>query len=456
MRKPLWVILCFAFFTPSYAEFGDYDTLTTFFNLVSPFGANNPVTPAQMQGDYPLLSNPPGFADGYDPGGWLSWQTVQLHPSTGAVCGNGSPYKFFVNRIPTSSNTVIYMEGGGACWDYESCAGGGSLGARNPNGIPDDYLDLSNPATSLVSPFVFRFNPWSQTKVQGWNIVYVPYCTGDLYTGDKIAVYDSADGTDSIVWHHNGLRNVRAVVAWLKNNVPLPGQALTTGCSAGGGGAITNYAHLREDLSPPRSFLINDSGPIYPAPDGGDTAVYPSIPLQQQVRQAWGLEDGPMVELAARLPGFDSSDLGSLNAALAARFPSDRMGHTHFRSDLVYSRYSYERFYDAIENAPSEEIRDALLTNFWLKDTLNLLGEVVPIPNYGFFVPYFRNLNNSHCSTIVDFENGDIQEQALELEDFINSVLDGSGPVLQAFETDPSADLAKPFNPLYFAIDQLL
>ncbi len=455
MRKSLLVVLCLFFTTPSYAEFGDYDLPTTIFNLFAPFGGDNPVTPEQMTGDYPLLGNPAGFADGYDPGGWLSWQTVQLHPSTGAVCGNGSPYKFFVNRVPNTSNTVIYMEGGGACWDYESCKGG-SLGARNPNGIPDDYLDLSNPATSLVSPFVFRFNPWSQTKVQAWNTVYIPYCTGDLYTGDKIAVYDKADGTDSIVWHHNGLRNVRAALAWLKNNVPRPGQALMTGCSAGGGGAVTNYAHLREDLDAPLSFLINDSGPIYPAPDGGDPADFPSLPLQQLVREAWGLDDGPMVELAARLPGFDNTDLGSLNAALAARFPNDRLGHTHFLADLVYSRYSYERFYDEIANAPNEQARNALLTERWTKDTVNLFAEVIPLTNYGIYVPFYRNLNNSHCSTIVDFENGDIQEQALELEDFINSVLDGNGPVLQAIESDRTADPAKPFNLLYFFIDQLL
>ena len=69
---------------------------------------------------------------------------------------------------------------------------------------------------------------------------------------------------------------------------------------------------------------------------------------------------------------------------------------------------------------------------------------------------FFRNLNDSHCATIVDFENGDIQAQALELEDFINSVLNGSGPVMRAIETDPAADLAKPFNLLYYLIDQLL
>lgn len=69
-------------------------------------------------------------------------------------------------------------------------------------------------------------------------MVYVPYCTGDIYSGDKVAVYDNPQAAQPpLVWHHNGLRNTRAVVAWLKNNLQRPAQLLTTGCSAGGGQA---------------------------------------------------------------------------------------------------------------------------------------------------------------------------------------------------------------------------
>ena len=456
MRRSM-LLVCVLWCAAAHAEFGDYSLVQTVLNLVAPFGATNPVTPAQRVGPYPLLSSPPSFEDGYDPQGWYKWQTIQLDASTGAVCGNGSPYKFFVNRAPNTSNTVIYMEGGGACWDYESCSGGGLLGARNPNGIPDNYLDYSNPATSLVSPFVFRFNPWSQTKVQAWNLVYVPYCTGDLYTGDKVAVYENATKTQSLVWHHNGLRNVRAVVAWLKDNVPRPGQALMTGCSAGGGGTIANYVHVRQDLDPVLAFMINDSGPIFSAPVGADPAVYPSVPLQTQVRAAWGLDNGPLAEMARRLPGFLASDMGTLNVALAERFPADRFGHTHFLADGNYTRYSYEKFYPEIANAPNDETRRALLAQRWLQDTARLATLVGPIENYGYFFPMFRNLNDSHCTTIVEFANADIQEQGLELDDFIQSVLAaGSGPVMQALETDPVADVTKPFNLLYFVIDQLL
>ena len=89
-----------------------------------------------------MLANPDGY-ENFSAGAYYQWQTIALAPETGAVCGNGSEYKFFVNRVPNTSNTVVYFEGGGACWDYESCSGQtGIQGARNPDGIPDDYMSL--------------------------------------------------------------------------------------------------------------------------------------------------------------------------------------------------------------------------------------------------------------------------------------------------------------------------
>ena len=85
-----------------------------------------------------------------------------------------------------------------------------------------------------------------------------------------------------------------------------------------------------------------------------------------------------------------------------------------------------------------------------LRDRLNGLG------NFGGYFPQYRALNESHCTTIVDFKNGDVQERNLQLKNFIDSVLDGSGNVLDASETSDAADRAKPFNLLYWTVDSLL
>lgn len=445
---------------PLRAEAGDYSFWQTLVNLVNPPGPDNPVTPAQRQGPYPLLPNPPGFDDGFDPGAYGVWQTVQLAPETGATCGNGSPYKFFVNRVPDTRNTVVYMEGGGACWDHASCSGkDGVRGARNPNGIPDDYMSLLNPGSSLVSPFVTRVSPFDAVKTQQWNMVYVPYCTGDIYSGDRVAIYEDATGAEApLVWHHNGLRNNRAVVGWLKDHLPRPTQVLSTGCSAGGAGRLTNYAVLRRDLAPSYGYLLDDSGPIFETPRHGDPQQYPQQPLQAHIRTVWGLDapDGPLQTLAAEMPQFDLEQLGSIYPALSSRWPADRLGHTHFWKDLNYSSYSYERFFPEIQNAPDQATKEALIHAKWDQDTSRLVSTLYALPNFGGYFPQYRALNESHCTTIVDFKNGDIQAQALELQDFIDSVLDGDGDVLDATEDSDQADREKPFNLLYWLVDQLL
>ena len=101
--------LTIAIAAPLKAEEGDYSFWQTLVNLVSPPKADNKVTAAQRTGSYPLLSNPSGFSDGFQPGRYDAWQTIQLAPSTGAVCGDGSPFKFFVNRVADTRNTIVYM-----------------------------------------------------------------------------------------------------------------------------------------------------------------------------------------------------------------------------------------------------------------------------------------------------------------------------------------------------------
>lgn len=439
------------------AELGDYSFLQTTINLVAPPGADNKVTPAQRTGPYPLLANPAGFDSGFRPARYYAWQTVKLAPQTGAVCGNGSTYKFFVNRVPNTSNTIIYLEGGGACWDSASCSGqSGIRGARNPNGIPDDYMSLLNPGASLVSPLVVRLHPWTRTKTQNWNMVYVPYCTGDIYSGDKVAIYTDPATQQPLVWQHNGMRNMRAVVGWLKDNLQRPAQLLTTGCSAGGAGSLTNYAAIRPDMAPTRGFLFDDSGPVFSAPAGASAQQYPSLPLQTFIRQAWGLDNGPLAYLRSRLPGLSLQDLGSLYPALSTTWAADRMGHAHFWKDLNYSSYSYERFYPDIANAPDQATKEALIHARWDIDTGRLRGTLSGLNNFGGYFPQYRAVNESHCTSIIEFANADIQEQNLELDDFVNSILDGSGKVLDASESSDVADRQKPFNLLYYVLDQLL
>lgn len=100
LRRCAAPLMISALAMPVQAEQGDYNFWQTLSNLVVAPAADNKVTPAQRLGPYPLLANPSGFNSGFKPANYYAWQTVQMAPQTGAVCGNGSPYKFFVNRVP--------------------------------------------------------------------------------------------------------------------------------------------------------------------------------------------------------------------------------------------------------------------------------------------------------------------------------------------------------------------
>src|SRR5579862_8121574 len=70
-------------------------------------------------------------------------QWIEIRPQ-GVVCGNDSPYKFWVNFSNASDDLVVVFEPGGACWDYPACTGAaGQLGVANLDGLPDDHYTLA-------------------------------------------------------------------------------------------------------------------------------------------------------------------------------------------------------------------------------------------------------------------------------------------------------------------------
>ncbi|MEW5248959.1 pectin acetylesterase-family hydrolase [Microbulbifer sp. 2201CG32-9] len=462
----------------AHSEPGDYGFWTTLGHLFNPPKANAPVTPAQTQGMYPLSLDDPGFNDGFDHGDFDDWQQVNLSADTGAMCGNGSPYKFFVYRVPDTSNTMFYFEGGGACWDYESCSGAAGIrGARNPNGIPDGYvqninlLDFSNSAnlaTAAVSPLIYTHHPYNQFKTGEWNLVYVPYCTGDIYVGDKTEVYPDPSGQKpDLIWHHNGVRNVQAVTSWVKNNLQKPKQMVAAGCSAGSIGALLNYSKLRADMNVDYGYLIDDSGPLYRAPlNSNDNNRYPSLPLHKKVLDSWTTytangsptDVNPVNMLASITPGFDKNELASLYVALSGKFPSDRLGITHFLADGNFSSYSYERFYEDIYNDPDPASRLAKLRQKWQQDTFdNLIPELEQTGNWSYYFPMYRDFNESHCTTILDLEYGEIAEHGLVLRDFLNNVVNyRGGAPLRAYESDQVSDFENNHNWFYDLVGGLL
>ncbi|MBP7133450.1 MAG: hypothetical protein KBA70_11910 [Aquabacterium sp.] len=395
---------------------------------------------------------------------YFKWEAVELPASSGAACGDGSPYRFFVNKTPFSTKTVVVFEGGGACWDQNACAGKGEgalglsiLSASNPNGVPADYmtnlLSLLNGGMSglalggLITPFSMRVHPLQSVQTQSWNIVYAPYCTGDVHTGNKVTAYTDADPAAPRVQYHRGSVNGYAMAQWLGKNFKQPAQLLVTGFSAGGAGATANYGWLRLALNPKKSAMLADSGPLFQVNRNDSPEVSPSVHLHNKIRNVWGLDgsDGLVTKLLTMYPYAGTADnLGSLSTGLAKIFPQDRFNFSTFQRDGIYSAFSYTSFYPEVAAAESGVPRDTLLNQKWVPEVQKWVNAMKSHPNIGYYVPYQRDLLKSHTLTTLTFSGTAIKEANVSsLKVVVDNLIDGTGTPIRAYETQKNEQNTK-------------
>lgn len=331
-----------------------------------------------------------GIEDVVDGGNTYNWVRVEL---PGTVCSNGSQYRFWYYDSPTSNNMVISFEGGGACWDYASCSGAaGILGAAHPNGIPADYITSFEPM--YVSPIINGADPGIPGRAKktivtnGYDMVYMPYCTGDVHVGNRVVTYtDPTNANPPIVFRHNGYNNTIAALNFLHGRFPSINKLVVTGFSAGGVASGAAFYFARRTLNPTKGYLLDDSGPMFPAPNSS----YSSWQLHQTIKTAWNLPS-----VFSQLPAtFNQNDLGTINSMVATQFPNDLMAYTAYNSDYNFSRFSYERFFPGITKAQ--------VLAKWRTDTTNLINKVKTYSNWSYHVPWERPINDSHCVSIITF-----------------------------------------------------
>jgi hypothetical protein len=156
----------------------------------------------------------------------------------GAVCLNGGEFQISFRDGP-SDQVLIYLQGGGACWDHLTCHVLGTATTTANGPIEGGVLDLDDPR----SPF------------RDYDIVYVPYCDGSVFTGDATVFYDG------IKTYHHGLRNLSVAVDAIRDEFPRPSRIVIAGSSAGGYGTFAGYGAVRAAFPRTDLLVFNDSGP---------------------------------------------------------------------------------------------------------------------------------------------------------------------------------------------------
>jgi len=319
----------------------------------------------------------------------MEWTFVEFPDSR---CANDTPTGIGVNLNPASDDVVIYMEGGGACFDLVTCisvAHSGGFGESDLDAVADRFGDRG----------IFARDD-ADNPVADWNMVFVPYCTGDVHAGRNP---DSYGGRNA-----HGYDNV---TEYLKRLVPTfadANQVLLTGSSAGGFGSAWNFDQVQRGFGCTPVTLLDDAGP----PMADD---YMKPCLQSWWRDTWGLDD----TLPADCPecaGSDGGGLVNLAPYLARKYPDRRFGLLSTMEDNVirgFFGYGYSASCMSPSSMRASEFRAGLED---LRD--RVLG------SHDNFHTFYAE-GDSH--TFLGQPLGSIEVDGVTLGDWIGQLLDDAG-----------------------------
>lgn len=243
-------------------------------------------------------------------------RTWTFVPFDDAFCMDGSTTGIGVNLNPASDLVVIYLEGGGACFDALSC-----LGAANPNGFDQRDFDADGMQAALGRGLFARAD--TNNPLREASFVYVPYCTGDVHGGSN------AEGPDDRM--HVGYQNVTAYLRRLIPTFADAAQVILTGRSAGGLGALVNFDQVQTAFDCTPVHMIDDAGAVL-----GDTYLKPC--LQARVRERWNLDAAIPADCAeCSCPG--GGGLWNVYPYLARRHPERRFGLITAMEDQTFRQF---------------------------------------------------------------------------------------------------------------------
>ena len=190
------------------------------------------------------------------------WNTIT--PGGSTTCSDGSPFRFFV-RAADPTQLVFYLQGGGGCWNAQTCDPQG-----NPTYTMTAVEELPAPSTDEsgeepaygISAFNHPENPFADHS-----FVFVPYCTGDVHIGDRDTAYEvpatEEEPARQVTIHHRGYTNGRAALDWTYEHFLGPETVFITGSSAGSIPSPVYARHFAENYPDARVTALGDGAGGY-------------------------------------------------------------------------------------------------------------------------------------------------------------------------------------------------
>lgn len=212
--------------------------------------------------------------------GW-EWKHI---PET--RCADGRPTGFGLRG--TGDDLMVYLAGGGACWDAATC-----YGLDLAWNVTTGYGDASFAVEPMRLGAIFELFPKATQ-------VFVPYCTGDLHSGTATRTH-----VVDLPTHHVGAKNLAAILARL----PVPkGRVFVVGTSAGGFGAQLQAGRFVEAFPGREVLVLADSAPM--------------VARQEQL-DAWTKAWGAELKLGGTRVGLVASKRDWLIGLFANRTPDE-------------------------------------------------------------------------------------------------------------------------------------
>jgi hypothetical protein len=204
----------------------------------------------------------------------------------------------------------VYFEGGGACWNQETCRKGSTWYKDAAMNNAGDYFNFfSQGIFNMAQPE----NPFA-----AYSMVFVPSCTGDADIGSRISDYG-----DGVEIYHYGFVNMRAVLDLLDQWPEQPDSLFVAGCSSGSVGSVIATPYLIERYPDVPLVQFGDSlGTIY------------NLPLDLDALWGAGASAADWI-----LPQGTHFDLGSYTIALMQHYPDYQFAQYNSQFDAIQQQF---------------------------------------------------------------------------------------------------------------------
>jgi hypothetical protein len=168
-------------------------------------------------------------------------------------CASGSATGMAINPHAGATELFVYFEGGGACYDGLTCWG------PAPKAANLEGYDAGTFAAAEQRLYPLLDRATSGNPFGAMNMLFIPYCTGDMHSGYASAALPLPDGGTKQTYFWGGA-DMDLFLARVVPTLPQTTRVWSTGTSAGGYGSFLNFDRLQRAFGVPVDVL-DDSGP---------------------------------------------------------------------------------------------------------------------------------------------------------------------------------------------------